>query len=245
MCVIALAYRASARYPLIACANRDENHLRPTANAGWWLDEPDVLGGRDLEAGGSWLAVDRRGRLAAVTNVHVAGRPPGPGARSRGLLVSGFVGGPARAGEFVAALEPTAADYGPFNLVLYDGDQLYYAGNRAPSQRLPAGVHAFSNALPGAGWPKIVRAREGLSAVLEEPDPAEALFALLAEAAPPPSGFDARQAALFQHDPDWGTRCSTLVLVEAAGRLRFIERRFNPEGVWSGEDSYEFNITRR
>jgi uncharacterized protein with NRDE domain len=242
MCVIALAHRASARYPLIACANRDENHLRATLNAGWWLDQPDVLGGRDLEAGGSWLAVDRRGRFGAVTNIHVPGRPPGPGPRSRGRLVSEFVSGRATAPEFITGLEPTAADYGPFNLLVYDGRELYYASNRAPSRPLGAGVHAFSNAVPDAGWPKTLRARDGLSALLEEPEPAEALFALLAEADPPPPGFDARQAALFQRDPVWGTRCSTVVLLDSAGRLRFTERRFNAEGVWSGEDSYEFRI---
>jgi uncharacterized protein with NRDE domain len=244
MCVIAIAYRASARYPLIVAANRDESHTRPTADAAWWPDRPEVLGGRDLEAGGTWLAVDRGGRLAAVTNLRDSGQPPAPGVRSRGGLVSGFLTGSENAAAFLARVEPQAAAYGPFNLLLYDGRELHYASNRTRSRALGAGVHAFSNAFPEEPWPKVVRAREGLQALLDSREPAEELFALLAEEGLEVDGADRRRASLFQRDRSWGTRCSTVVLLDRSGRLSFVERRFDSQGRWSGEDSFTFTPNR-
>lgn len=244
MCIIAIAYRASARYPLIVAANRDESHTRPTADAAWWPDHPDLLGGRDLEAGGTWLAVDRSGRLAAVTNLRDSGRPPAPGALSRGRLVSDFLTGSESAAAFLAGVESQAAAYGPFNLLLYDGRDLHYASNRALSRTLGAGVYAFSNAFPEEQWPKVVRAREGLLALLDMREPTEKLFALLAEEGPEIDGDDRRRASLFQRDPSWGTRCSTVVLADRSGRWVFVERRFDSQGRSSGEDSYAFTTRR-
>ena len=68
MCLLSLAWQAHADYPLVFVGNRDEYHARPTAAADWWADAPDILGGRDLEAGGSWLGVSKQGRFAVVTN---------------------------------------------------------------------------------------------------------------------------------------------------------------------------------
>ncbi len=239
MCVIALAHRAVARYALVVAANRDESHGRAASPAAWWPDRPGVLGGRDLEAGGTWLAVNRSGRFSAVTNLRAAALPSA-GAPSRGLLVGTFVAGRARAAEFAADLEPDAARYAPFNLLCYDGAELCYTSNLAPTQRLEPGFHAFSNARAGTRWPKIDRAVEGLAAALEEADPAEALFALLRETAPAAAGFDARQTSLFQRDSAWGTRCSTVVLVDALGAARFIERRFDAAGQPAGESAYSW-----
>ncbi|HEU4617882.1 MAG TPA: NRDE family protein [Gammaproteobacteria bacterium] len=267
MCLIAIGFRASARYPLIVAANRDESHARPSAAAAWWPDRPPILAGRDLEAGGTWLGVDRGGRLAAVTNLRdasgaaAARATPAPAAsappdrakgqkrapRSRGLLVASFLADTRGVDGSLAALEAEAHLYRPFNLLLYDGAELGYASNRAPSRSLGYGVHAFSNTLPGDPWPKIARARDGVLQVLEEPEPMEALFALLAEGAREPrvSDADMRRSALFQLDAAWGTRCSTVVLVDAGGRVRFRERRFDAAGRPAGESGYEFGIEPR
>ncbi|MEE8249771.1 MAG: NRDE family protein, partial [Gammaproteobacteria bacterium] len=153
MCLAAFSHRASAEYPLIFAANRDEAHERPTAPADWWDDEDRILGGRDLQAGGSWLAVDRRGRLAAVTNFrddHDTAYP-----RSRGHLVQDYLTGSISADDYLAALKAHEPDYGPYNLVIFDGRRLHYASNRAPGQELHAGVYALSNTLLGSAWPKV------------------------------------------------------------------------------------------
>jgi uncharacterized protein with NRDE domain len=248
MCLIAVAYRASPRYPLVVAANRDESHERPSAPAAWWHDRPHILGGRDLEAGGTWLAMDRSGRIGAVTNLRDAEkgparlkRDPGSARPSRGLLVSRYLIGRGSVAEYMAALAPEAPRYAPFNLLLCDSRELCYASNRADERTLGPGVHAFSNALPTEQWPKIARAREGLARVLEgEPTP-EALLALLAERASP-SEPDPRRAALFQLDPIWGTRSSTAVIVRDDGAARFIERRFDANGHIVGESDYEFDL---
>jgi uncharacterized protein with NRDE domain len=243
MCLIAIAYRASARHPLVVAANRDESHARPSAAAAWWHDNPRVLGGRDLEAGGTWLALDRRGRFGAVTNLRDewVGAVPRGAHPSRGLLVTRYLAAAGGAAEFTAALDTEAARYAPFNLLLCDPRELRYASNRAPGHRLGPGIHAFSNAAAGEPWPKILRAREGLEQILENGPTAEALFSLLAERTVP-SGLDPRRTALFQLDPVWGTRSSTVVLIRGDGRASLTERRFDAAGRCTGEDTFEFEL---
>jgi uncharacterized protein with NRDE domain len=146
MCLIALALHRHPAYPLALIANRDELHARPSAAAGPDPQHPDMFGGRDLVQGGSWLMVSQRGRLAAVTNVRVhpldAAHP-----RSRGALVRDFVAGDGDVDAWLDALAPTAGEYGPFNLVLWDGRSLAYAGNHPRFARQPVapGLPAVSN----------------------------------------------------------------------------------------------------
>jgi uncharacterized protein with NRDE domain len=240
MCLIALGFHASRDYSFALAANRDERHSRPTATAEWWPDGPSILGGRDLVAGGSWLAVDRRGRAAAVTNYFEAGG--GPGVESRGELVAGFLRDESEAHEFSAKLEPSLESYGGFNLLLFDGRHLQYASNRAPARELGNGIHAFGNADPGADWPKIRRARAGFTEWLESGAPLEALFDLLGEQSLGAAGAEAHRRSLFIRGSEFGTRCSTILLVRRDGAATFVERRFDATGEQSGESRYEFEL---
>jgi uncharacterized protein with NRDE domain len=243
MCLIVAALAQSARYPLVVAANRDEQHARPTQAAAWWLEPPRVLGGRDLRAGGTWLAVDGRGRLAAVTNVRDP--PPEPASRSRGTLVAEYLGGADAALVYAARAARDGARFGAFNLLLFDGAALHYASNRAPTARFAAGVHAFSNAPHDVEWPKIASARAGVARVLEEQDALiEPLFELLAHrgAAGPPE--ERYRAAHFIVGPIYGTRCSTVVLRDDAGNVTFVERSFDPDGQQTGEVRETFTVQR-
>ena len=132
MCLIAFAWRSHRRYPLVLIANRDESHARPSAAAGFDPEAPDIYGGRDLVQGGSWLQVSARGRLAAVTNLR-AGTNPEVKPHSRGWLVRDFVRGEGGAVEFASALEPTAGEYGRFNLLLWDGRHARVRQQSSPS----------------------------------------------------------------------------------------------------------------
>jgi uncharacterized protein with NRDE domain len=240
MCLIALGLEASREYSFVLAANRDERHARPTAAAEWWPDRPSILGGRDLVAGGSWLAVDRRARVAAVTNFFEAGAAPG--SESRGQLVTRFLHEGTKAHEFSARLEPALERYGGFNLLLFDGRRLHYTSNRAAARELGAGIHAFGNADPGADWPKIRRARAGLAEGLASGAPAETLFDLLAERSPGTAGTDAHRRSLFIRGNEFGTRCSTVLLVRRDGTAMFVERRFDRAGDADGESRYEFEV---
>ena len=246
MCLAALAFGMTERYPLVLAANRDEMHQRPSAAADWWQDLPGILGGRDLVAGGSWLAVDSAGRLAAVTNVRES--PPGQYPRSRGHLVRDFLANGDPASDFLASLSERQDEYAPYNLLLFDQNALHYASNRAPERRLQSGVYALSNAALGARWPKVRHAEKGLSACLEADRPDRCLFELLAEpqARGGPAIGDAEtsryESAVFIRDEHYGTRCSTIVLLSREGELVLAERRFDFRGQQVGESRHRFRL---
>ena len=242
MCLVALAWRASERYPLVLAANRDERHARPTLAAGWWPDRPRVFAGRDLVANGGWLGVDRSGRLAAVTNV----RDPAAraGKRSRGELVADYLGGTEPIGELLPRVAARGDDYGPFNLLLLDRFELVYHSNRAPAARLEAGIHALGNAPLGTDWPKIRTAEVGMQAALAEENPAARLLELLAYREPALAEDERYRAALFIEGATYGTRSSTVILVSAAGELSFTERSFDARGRLTGEVVERFHIDR-
>jgi len=242
MCLIVVGLGAASGYPLIVAANRDEQHARPTRSAGWWEAER-VFGGRDLEAGGTWLAVDGRGRFAAVTNIR--DREPRTGPRSRGVLATDFLTGSDTAAHYAARAVRDGADFGAFNLLLFDGHELHFASNRGTATRLRVGLHAFSNAPPGTEWPKTASALAGTERLLTHSAPVEPLFALLAER--DDSGADElrKQRSHFVVGPIYGTRCSTVVLLGATGRIMFAERTFDATGAFVGEVRESFELDRR
>jgi uncharacterized protein with NRDE domain len=253
MCLIAVAWKDHPRYPLALIANRDELHARPTAPAGPDPDAPAVYGGRDLQAGGSWLQVATPGRLAAVTNVR-DGQQPETAPRSRGALVRDFVRGDARAAAFAAKLAPTAKEHGRYNLLTWDGESLVFATNhpQVASQPVSPGIHAMSNGAFDAAWPKSGHATRALRTWLESPvssrnvdaSSLEPLFTALGDTLPAPDdalpdtgiGLEMERwlSPPFVRGERYGTRCSTVVLVEADS-IVFAERRFGPNGVPQGE----------
>jgi uncharacterized protein with NRDE domain len=240
MCLLALAWKTHPDFPLILAGNRDERHARASAAAGLWSDAPQVLAGRDLEAGGTWLGATTDGRFAVVTNYR-EGLNPAKAPRSRGALTADFLTGSASPQAYVASVRPLAHEYGAFSLVCGDGDSLWYFSNRGgePAAIAP-GIHALSNHLLDTPWPKVQAAKTGLKSLLDGGGlTAEALFHLLADRAPaqgplPDTGIGAelerRVSAAFVQDPVYGTRCSTLLLRDSRGAMRFAERRFDASG---------------
>ncbi len=238
MCLIAFVWRAHPRYELILAANRDEFHERPTRAAHWWPDATGVFGGRAERAGGAWCAPDTAGRFAAVTNVREPRTPTGR--RSRGELVYDPLARPGGAARYVETTADRRDDYGPFNLLLGDDDDLFYLSNRGATQQVTVapGVHAVSNGHWGEHWPKTDRAGAALQQmVIDDAIKPEALFSLLADSDPAP--FDALPntgvgpdtehflSALFIRSPNYGTRASTVILKDKNGRIDFCERGFD------------------
>lgn len=241
MCLLAVACGVSERFPLAIAANRDERHERPALAIHWWHDRPQIFGGRDLAASGSWLAVDRHGRVAAVTNVRDGAPAAGhPARRSRGKLVADFLAGDRSAEAFAAALHQQGDDYGPFNLLLFDGEALVVTSNRRPRAVLERGVHALTNAPLDEEWPKAALARQGLAGALALAEPTDALLELLATrgASPAPDP----RSSLFIAGDTFGTRSSAVILLDAAGRLTFAERRYGRDGVPEGDSRHEFSV---
>src|SRR6185295_4968860 len=233
MCLVVVAHAPTARYRLVIAANRDELHARPTRTAGWWPEPPGLLGGRDLLAGGTWLGVDRRGRIAAVTNVRDG--TPREAPRSRGALVTEYLGGDEPAASFAARSAAAGAGFAAFNLLLFDGTEINYASNRAPPARLAPGIHALSNAPLGVEWPKTVSAKHSAAQVLAGAEPLEGLFDLLAERSSAGSPEERYRSAHFVVGPVYGTRCSTIITIDDRGVLTFAERSFDAGGSRTGE----------
>jgi len=255
MCLLLLALNVVPGRPWLLLGNRDEFHARPTAPAQEWSDMPGVYGGRDLQAGGSWLAVYRNGRYAAVTNVRRPGSPPA--ARSRGALVGEFVSGTVSAEAYAQAVARERAEYGPFNLVVGDTNAAYFVSSIDGVVRpLRDGVHAFSNGSLEDEWPKMRRLREKFSALLRDGKMEDAaLLDLLYDGSPPADGdlpdtgigldFERRLASIFVmpmrvKDEAYGTRASTLAYMRADGGFVLRERRFGEDAGVVGESVVEF-----
>lgn len=250
MCLLVFAIGQSTEYPLILAGNRDEFHSRPAEDANWWGDKPDIVGGRDLEAGGSWLALHRDGRFATVTNYRDAERPK-PGLRSRGHLVSGFLESAMAPLDYLEGVDGSA--YAGFNLIVGDGVNVAYLSNRDGGLReLSAGVYGLSNSLLDGRWEKVERSKQGLSSLLERDAVFEkTLLELLGDREPGPADAaeakrlgEAAAAAIsapFIVMPEYGTRCSTVVTMDDKSRWRLLERRFDAQGDAVGESRFSFS----
>ncbi len=251
MCILLTAWRDHARYDLVVAANRDEFHARPSAPADAWADAPQVVAGRDLEAGGTWLGVARGGRFAAVTNVRRPDQASGP--RSRGLLVSSWLRENAGAREHAATLRHSADDYAGVNLIFADTRSLCAWSNQDNRVRtLEAGVYGLSNASLDVEWPKVTRLKRAYARhrALDGDALIDALLAVLrdgtlaADDELPDTGIGpARERLLSPIFIDggygYGTRCSSVILRERDGRMLFVERRYDAQGRACGDSRHE------
>lgn len=246
MCLLLLALRVVPRRPWLLLANRDEFHARASTPADFWPGPADIFGGRDLVAGGSWLALNRNSRYAAVTNVRTGQQTSAP--RSRGALVADFVGGTAAAGEYAAQVAGARGEFGPFNLVIGDTTHAVFVSSIDGMPRVLApGVHAFSNGSRHDEWPKMRRLRDGFSTALRDGPPADAdLLDLLLDTQQPQDTelpdtgvglpLERMLAPIFIRGETYGTRASTLAYADEDGAMMLIERRFGPLGVPAGEN---------
>ncbi len=218
MCLILVAWQKYAEYPLVVAANRDELHARAAERAGFWKDHPEILAGRDLDAKGTWMGISRTGRFAAVTNYR--GGKDANARQSRGVLVTRYLLD--RSNEFMAEAEKSRNSYSGFNLLVSDRKELWWLSNRdGGSRKLEPGFYALGNLLLDTPEVMQVKSRFKDAALAIEP-----LFSLLATA---------KIVA-----PEYGTRCSTVLLAQRDGGVRYAERAFDPSGALGATLRYEF-----
>ncbi len=237
MCLILIAWQAHPDYPLVVAANRDEFYARPTADAGRWPDDPRIVGGRDLEAGGTWLAARDDGRFAAVTNVREPGVPKG--SRSRGGLPGDFLRGDMSPEDY--AQDINGAHYSGFNLLVADRHQLWYRSNRdGAARQLAPGIYGLSNHLLDTPWPKLTTAKNRFREALRHLPDAGPFFSILADDeivpdhALPTTGvpleWERLLSAIFVKSETYGTRASTVLMCHRDGAVQLAERRFGAGG---------------
>lgn len=242
MCLLVFAWRVRRAYPLVFAGNRDELHARPAAAAGFWNDNPQVLGGRDLLGGGTWLGVTARGRFAAVTNYR-AGPAPETASRSRGALAADFLRSNVSPASFMRGIVTRAPKYGAFSLLVGNHKSLWYYSNRGAKtpEPVPPGFHGLSNHLLDTPWPKVRHSVARLKLLLAHDTPScHALFRLLSdrslasEMELPDTGIGIQRERLlsspFIVGPVYGSRCSSQIFFHSDGDIRFAERRFSLNG---------------
>lgn len=238
MCVVAIAWDCHPRWHLILAGNRDEFHGRPAAALDRWAEAPHVIGGRDLQSGGSWLGVSEQGRrMAVVTNLTGFGDPD-PEAASRGELIADFLKG---VGSYQALPLGDLSLFNAFNLFVIDDGQARFLTNRPLpfGQDILPGVHALSNGTRDLAWPR----KERLVAAVSDWLAGAAINPLdLLEALRDTSGAGSDlHRPVFIDGPVYGTRCSTIVAIDHARNGMIVERRFGPSGAANGETRLSFS----
>ena len=253
MCLIAFNTNQHKKYKLILIANRDEFYPRPTASAEFWDDYPYVLGGRDLESLGTWMGISQSGRIAALTNY----RDPTlerKRSTSRGDLVADYLIGAESTINYLDHLIKTASDYNGYNLVTGTADQLYYYSNQIDQYyKLDPGTYGLSNHLLNTPWPKVVSIKDKLENYLNTHENvlANDLFHILIDKTKakdselPDTGvsleLEKELSPIFIQKENYGTRASTVLLVDYNNNVNFIERTFN-SGELKKENSFTFKI---
>jgi uncharacterized protein with NRDE domain len=253
MCLVLFSYRQRADWPLVFAANRDEFYDRPTVPAAFWDDAPQVLAGRDLQGGGTWCGLTRTGRFAALTNYRDL-RHLQPEAPSRGALVADFLRGQASPEAYLHALAPTADQYNGFNLLVGDTDTLWYFSNYEHRvRRLAPGLYGLSHHLLDTPWPKVATGKAALQTVLDNgPLQPDTLFDVLADPTVYPDDqlpdtgvgpvWERILSARFIHSPRYGTRCSTVILVDARGQSQLLEQTFGMDGQPQQQQSFTVRV---
>jgi uncharacterized protein with NRDE domain len=238
MCLIILSYKVHDRYPLIIAANRDEFYARPSAPLSLWEDAADVIAGKDLQRGGTWLGIKKTGSLAMLTNY----REPfhlGRHVSSRGWLVRDFLVGDEDPESHIRTLADKKDQYKGFSLIIGDMNRLFYFTNRGEMCKLSPGLYGLSNRLLNTPWPKTDRGKKSMEALLaRKKDPhAEEIFEILKDRSKPDDselpdtgvGLDWERilSSIFITSPTYGTRSSSVIMIDRKNHCMFIERVFD------------------
>jgi uncharacterized protein with NRDE domain len=253
MCLIAWSWQPASATPLLLLSNRDEFYDRPALPLHWWDSAfSGVLAGKDQQAGGTWLGVSRHGRLAALTNYRTA-LPAHANPPSRGELVAQFLQGSLNAESYLQALSKKAGEYNPFNLLVFDGEQLMGLESRSAEViAMKPGIGGVSNANFHTPWPKLTKLLKGLQRAIENESLSapDLLISLLRDPALSPDhelpdtgiplDLERSLSAIFIATPPYGTRASSVVHIHRT-HIDFTEQTYNYSGL-TGSSRHQFEL---
>jgi uncharacterized protein with NRDE domain len=251
MCLILFAYNAHPEYKLVVAANRDEFYQRPTAKADFWDDDPHILAGRDLLGSGTWMGINRAGRLSMITNFRDLSNIKHE-APSRGRLVSEYLMQETPPKDYLFRLHKVRDIYNGYNLLIGNPDDLWYYSNvEGKVKQLGSGFYGLSNHLLNTPWPKVKKGIEGfrervtdnrfheLQDLLYDDDMAD-------DASLPDTGIGLEKermlSPMFIKSPDYGTRTSTILTVSKDNKVDFHERTYNLSDFSYDEVTFNFMI---
>jgi len=255
MCLIVFANNVHPKYKLIFAANRDEFYNRPSEQADYWTEHPDLLAGKDLQAGGTWMGITKQGKFAAITNFRDL-KNQRTDAPSRGNLTLDFLTSDISPDEYFNKLKPTLNNFNGFNLLLGSVDELFYFSNKTEGlQKLEVGIHGISNALLDTPWPKVERSKRHLQSLIQQEDInaweviailKDSLIAKDEELPDTGVGLDLERmlSPVFIKSEKYGTRCSSVVMVDKENNVKFVEKFFfDGIGNFSNKE-YKFTINK-
>lgn len=254
MCMVLWASDCHDKYKLVVAANRDEFYQRPTQPADFWPENPAILAGKDMKHGGTWMGITSKGRFATLTNF----RDPAnfnPQAPSRGHLVQEYLASTNDAQSYMQKILATGLAFNGFNLLAGTVDEIYYLSNQEKIiRRVTKGYHGLSNSLLDAPWPKVTRGLSNLAVSLQKSSiEVEDLFKLMADRNQPPDHqlpqtgvsleMERLLAPAFVEMQDYGTRTTTIILVDRNNLVHFWERSFGSRqpDTWS-QRHYQFQV---
>ncbi|WP_371192928.1 NRDE family protein [Glaciecola sp. SC05] len=254
MCILFIGVEQHPDFPLIVAANRDEFHARPTQPSGFWQQHPKVLAGKDMQAGGSWMGVSKQGKLAALTNIRAPGQERSD-AVSRGELVMDFLAKDYSDDDYLKRLSSKASEYNGYNLLFGQLDDLQVYNNFEDSvYPLTNGVYGLSNANLNSPWPKLDLGRSELAKYCQQTSDLniEHLFDLLGNNTKPedevlpqtgvPIEWERRLSSIFIESPDYGTRSSTVLLLDSYRQVFWQERSFDAHAKLIDQQTYLFKL---
>jgi len=253
MCLIFLSYKQNKNYPLVVLANRDEFYKRPTQSAHYWEGNPNILAGKDLEGGGTWMGITKNGYMSMLTNYRDIANIK-PNAPTRGKLVSDYLQSEQNPKEYLLALSKTGSNYNGYSLITGSfNDPWYYSNYGNKVAQLGTGLYGLSNALLDSKWPKVETGKSMLAPLLvQEKIDKESLFNLMTntvmaeESHLPETGLPLEKekaiSPMFINIEGYGTRCTTLILVDKNGKVDFTERQY-ANGLATGEENnFSFEV---
>lgn len=255
MCLIAFQLQSHPTYKLVMMANRDEAYARPTAPAQFWSDYPNILAGRDLEQLGTWLGVNKQGKVAALTNYRDFTLPQ-TGKRSRGQIISSYLESDQPAQRFMEQLHANRTDYAGCNVLAGSADEMFYYSNVEQSIKpIKPGTYGLSNALLDTPWPKVDRTKALLADYMEHTDiiDPDVLFDLMQRAEPFPTAqlpdtgvgeaLENLLSSIFIRSEEYGTRCTTVLTIDNEDLVNFEERTYE-KGVYTTTERFSFDIEK-
>ena len=242
MCLIIFSWQPDAETPLSLAFNRDEYYARPTKDADYWNSAPELFGGMDEVAGGSWLAMNKQGRFAALTYYRTPSESDGK--VSRGQLVKDFLTSSLETEVYMQSVQENASQYNGFNLLAGDVHDLYYFSNRGQSViKLEPGIYGVSNGLLDTPWPKLIKAKTVFASVLNGENTASpgALFRIMQDAEVPadehlpntgiPIEDERLRSSIFIASDEYGTR-STCLLFFQRSEVNWYEQCYGANGTF-------------
>jgi uncharacterized protein with NRDE domain len=237
MCLILFAIAPLDQYRLVVAANRDEYYERPTRPAMFWPENAEIMAGKDLSMGGTWMGITRSGRFAAVTNFRE--NPPHQiPPLSRGDLTTEFLESTDTPSDYLDALANRADQYRGFNLILGDADGFYYYSNQSTNHiRLEPGFYGLSNQRLDCNWPKVNEGREKLKALIGAANLDQVLLNLLSD-----TGDSRAFSNSFIASAEYGTRSKTVLIWRTDGSLSFTEQNFSKNGEPGTSGAFTFSL---